>query len=228
MVSAIKIHASLHHKLSAATPTVYIEYNSSRHRLNIFTKALSADLSNSELDVIIQREEEILRKKVLDKHAEHSPTTQDVIDGNTTFYQVGEPIIKRSRELEEAYQDRNFGHISKKDILHGYKGNQAPFDSTKLLLDEDIINPRAYFGGKVILPKSISRFCNKAPGPLVYGGFLLMGAIPGYMLLSHPPVPGDDSILRLFSSVLPSIPFIGASSFANPLVKIITPAFEAS
>jgi hypothetical protein len=98
------------------------------------------------------------RMRIFDRYASESSAIASVLEGGTTFLELGKPIIDRSREIEKYYAGRKFGRVNKSDILGNDARNERDVKETVQYLKEGrIIDPSEYFCNKWILPGPVNK-----------------------------------------------------------------------
>ena len=58
-------------------------------------------MARRELEEIEKRELKGLKKRTIEGYAERHQSVANVVDGNTTFYSYGEPIIEQSKKVQQ-------------------------------------------------------------------------------------------------------------------------------
>jgi hypothetical protein len=103
------------------------------------------------------------KRIVIESYAERSGTVQRIIDGETTFCELGKPIIQQSEKLEEKLKSKfPLRFVSRREILGKDSRNLGDIrESVEYLSGQDIIDTRNYFSSGFILPKAMPRIAEK-------------------------------------------------------------------
>ncbi len=132
------------------------------------------------------------KRKIMDDYASRHESIQCVIEGQRTFYQMGEPIIAHCKSLEEGIATKKFARISKTQILGlDSRDDSQVAEEVNYLINEEIIDPQQYFSSQRIFPKSFTRvgkrineFNFKHFGKFIIAGFSLPLLTGTYCLIN--------------------------------------------
>ena len=149
-----------------------------------------------ELRAIIEKAEkeelDEAKRKIIENFAENHQGIADVVKGKATFYSYGGPILEHVKNVEEHYEKRRFGFVSRR-ALCGRDSNlhtsRAARDAFNYLTTERILDSESFFTPKLVYPGSATfeRWVENTMGYV--GGVLLVssavasiGACKGYVL----------------------------------------------
>lgn len=138
-----------------------------------------------EINTFNREAEDAEKIEIFEYHAEKYGKVRDVLNGDTSFYEVGSPIIEQSKKIEERFGGKRFGYVSKWDILgRDDRSRNDVAETTHFLREQRIIDPQGYFSSHMLVPDWISVSARKIDdySLTVFGGSTIMGALIGPML----------------------------------------------
>ncbi len=170
-------------------------YRADYVRLSDFYDNVGED-SKRLLGEIEEREIKGLKKRIIERYANRHQSISNILDGKSTFYSLGLPIIEHAKEVEEKYSDRKFGLVKKNEFLGiDPRSSNEVQEAVQYLIREEIINPNNYFRSQLILPQFIRGLIQKwntTHKPTGVFGFLgligkpiLAGVVSGYIGYQH-------------------------------------------
>ena len=115
--------------------------------------------------------EEDAKRAIIETHPQRQGVLEQVIRGETSFYQLGEPIIKRSEEVEHSLNGRRFAYLSHRRILgKDARDGSDVLEATNYLREQEIIEPRNFFGDRRLIVSGLSqKALSRIKATSVYG-----------------------------------------------------------